>query len=82
MGEIHELFVVALFLVWFAGATPENSRGVKEFQVSFSSETQVNFEDALSEGALWLTQNPLCRKRGPIFRLLVVLRSWGGGNAW
>ena len=23
MGEIHELFVLALFLVWFAGATPE-----------------------------------------------------------
>ena len=24
-GEIHELFVSALFLVWFAGATPDNS---------------------------------------------------------
>ena len=24
-GEIHELFVVALSLVWFAGATPKNS---------------------------------------------------------
>ena len=23
MGEIHELFVLALPLVWFAGATPE-----------------------------------------------------------
>ena len=23
MGEVHELFVFALFLVWFAGATPE-----------------------------------------------------------
>ena len=23
IGEIHELFVLALFLVWFAGATPE-----------------------------------------------------------
>ena len=23
MGEIHELFVLGLFLVWFAGATPE-----------------------------------------------------------
>ena len=23
MGEIHELFVLALFLVWFAGATPD-----------------------------------------------------------
>ena len=24
MGEIHEIFVVALSLVWFAGATPES----------------------------------------------------------
>ena len=24
MGEIHELFVLPLSLVWFAGATPEN----------------------------------------------------------
>ena len=36
MGEIHELFVLALSLVWFAGATPKknhhsytrNSRGI------------------------------------------------------
>ena len=26
MGEIHELFVLALSLVWFAGATPEYSK--------------------------------------------------------
>ena len=26
MGEIHELFVLALSLVWFAGATPEKGR--------------------------------------------------------
>ena len=25
MGEIHELFVLALFLVWFAGATPDTT---------------------------------------------------------
>ena len=25
VGEIHELFVLALSLVWFAGATPETS---------------------------------------------------------
>ena len=23
MGELHELFVLALSLVWFAGATPD-----------------------------------------------------------
>ena len=27
MGEIHELFVLALSLVWFAGATPEGQKG-------------------------------------------------------
>ena len=26
MGEIHELFVLALSLVWFAGATPDLRR--------------------------------------------------------
>ena len=26
MGEIHELFVLALSLVWFAGATPEKGK--------------------------------------------------------
>ena len=25
MGEIHELFVLALSLVWFAGATPDKN---------------------------------------------------------
>ena len=34
MGEIHEHFVLALSLVWFAGATPDerNSRFVGESQ--------------------------------------------------
>ena len=27
MGEIHELFVLALSLVWFAGATPDAAKG-------------------------------------------------------
>ena len=27
MGEIHELFVLALSLVWFAGATPDTRIG-------------------------------------------------------
>ena len=31
MGEIHELFVLALSLVWFAGATPENFKILKHF---------------------------------------------------
>ena len=30
MGEIHELFVLALSLVWFAGAAPEKNRGLRK----------------------------------------------------
>ena len=29
MGEIHELFVLVLSLVWFAGATPDFCRDIK-----------------------------------------------------
>ena len=31
MGEIHELFLLALSLVWFAGATPENTLNLPFF---------------------------------------------------
>ena len=36
MGEIHELFVLALSLVWFAGATPEGhcKRGLFAGEIS------------------------------------------------
>ena len=37
MGEIHELFVLPLSLVWFAGATPENGLFFGCFWVFFSS---------------------------------------------
>ena len=30
MGEIHELLVLALSLVWFAGATPEKGNAVRQ----------------------------------------------------
>ena len=33
MGEIHELFVLALSLVWFAGATPESNDCVSNGKV-------------------------------------------------
>ena len=36
MGEIHELFVLALSLVWFAGATPER----RSFLEASDSETE------------------------------------------
>ena len=35
MGEIHELFILALSLVWFAGATPERMGGVGSVVVGF-----------------------------------------------
>ena len=31
MGEIHELFVLPLSLVWFAGATPDRIRITAQF---------------------------------------------------
>ena len=31
MGEIHELFVLALSLVWFAGTTPDRSHLFGQF---------------------------------------------------
>ena len=37
MGEIHEFFVLALSLVWFAGATPDCNllgEGVRNWQRS------------------------------------------------
>ena len=37
MGEIHELFVLALSLVWFAGATPDSL-----LWENFSSDAQNN----------------------------------------
>ena len=33
-GEIHELFVLALFLVWFAGATPEKKISAPKLAIS------------------------------------------------
>ena len=43
MGEIHELFVLALSLVWSAGATPEAN----------SNKIHVDSQGALLEGASW-----------------------------
>ena len=36
MGEIHELFVLALSLVWFAGATPDS-----RLKISFRIESLI-----------------------------------------
>ena len=45
MGEIHELFVLAFSLVWFAGATPDKSWGGERGRYNFS--LQVFFSDFL-----------------------------------
>ena len=37
MGEIHEFFILALSLVWFAGATPERIGPSKVFAVPHRS---------------------------------------------
>ena len=35
MAEIHELFVLSLFLVWFAGATPDKNELFSRVLFSF-----------------------------------------------
>ena len=44
MGEIHELFVLALSLVWFAGATPEK---MKERGQNLRSQTGLEIPEGL-----------------------------------
>ena len=43
MGEIHELFVLALSLAWFAGATPEGGGFFKwkSYPVNFPQENSL-----------------------------------------
>ena len=76
MGEIHELFVLALSLVWFAGATPEirelvHKNGVfSEFEV-FSWRKPGEFtkmNDSHEAGGCWFLpeQHSELRKH-PIF---------------
>ena len=43
MGDIHELFVLALSLVWFAGATPERSIEKKSFSIKRNILVSVKF---------------------------------------
>ena len=40
MAEIHELFVLPLSLVWFAGATPESEK-VKSQEIQKSKDWKV-----------------------------------------
>ena len=37
MGEIHELFVLALSLAWFAGATREQNSNRNDFKIAVKS---------------------------------------------
>ena len=43
MGEIHELLVLALSLVWFAGATPDRNWSASPF--FHTPETLWNLQD-------------------------------------
>ena len=43
MGEIHELFVLPLSLVWFAGATPDKTLGKR-----YREKTQITKEKFLA----------------------------------
>ena len=47
MGEIHELFVLALSLVWFAAATPDqiaNFQGLSHFKGQFEGQFKGQFQ--------------------------------------
>ena len=41
MGEIHELFVLDLSLVWFAGATPDSRESFQGSQTPFFCESHL-----------------------------------------
>ena len=66
MGEIHELFVLALSLVWFAGATPEFCR-MKRQNLTKQADNPQN------QGF-----GP-CKLRGfpAIYRVLYQMQGWG-----
>ena len=46
MGEIHELFVLVLSLVWFAGATPKIGRNLRRNIGLGRSAQQMKHESA------------------------------------
>ena len=76
MGEIHELFVLALSLVWFAGAIPDLGSSwvlAPNFQ-TFSVSTVV-----LLEG---LESRPLCRTRCPESQGACYIGSSGPPGPW
>ena len=61
MGEIHELFVLALSLVWFAGANPESNQNKPHVRIfsarnSRAGNGRTNFKDSM----FWffLLENP------------------------
>ena len=74
MGEIHELFVLALSLVWFAGATPESWRRVGKGLAGFLVPSQVfNSRNAHLESREEGFTNPLLTARFPVLLLLELL---------
>ena len=61
MGEIHELFVLALSLVWFAGATPESSRRnvLDSLPQQWGKSQRQNLRGSESPVATFCNQQPL-----------------------
>ena len=62
MGEIHELFVLALSLVWFAGATPVSARFLQFRRVTIRGaqpSARLSEEICLSEGSARVYQRAL-----------------------
>ena len=57
MGEIHELFVWALSLVWFAGATPDCSVDLRLETPKFRFEFAVDLA--------WIFRPVFYKEKGP-----------------
>ena len=68
MGEIHELLVLALFLVWFAGATPETKLGkpIRNFSIDPASSIRTLRGPINQLNAVLSLLHPLDRHRIPL----------------
>ena len=87
MGEIHELFVLALSLVWFAGATPELSKlkgpqRCEGFTMHRPSGSHPRIRLALSSSGVDLSRPDSCSvdfgRETPKFRFEICRGFFGG----
>ena len=80
MGEIHELFVLPLSLVWFAGATPEYTTTVETFFLSGSEASMVC--TLLSGPMLYIPFSCFLQGMGYNITLIALWAQRGGVPRW